>query len=511
MPYHNPILPGFHPDPSICRVGEDYYLATSSFEYFPGVPIFHSRDLVHWRPIGHAITRESQLDLRNAASSCGLFAPTLRHHAGRFFLTTTDVFGGQGHFYVATNDPAGEWSEPIFQPGDGFDPDLFFDEDGSAWFSYKGWDKPGIYLRRIDIATGIALSQDICIWTGQEDAHCEGPHLYRINDYYYLLVAEGGTNRGHMVVAARSETISGSYIGCPHNPILTHRHRALHPIQATGHGDLVQAHDGSWWLVFLGIRQTRNYGASHHLGRETFLAPVTWTADGWPVVNGGEAIELAMETAALPLHPWPLPPVRDDFDAPALGLCWNHRRNPERANYSLTERPGYLMLHGSTLALDNPLGSPTFVGRRQQHVACRAATLVDFEPACDTDEAGLVVLANESHHYEIAVTRRNNARCVIVRRRIGDLVGIVAHAELADGPVTLQITGNAQQYAFSYRQGGDTVNILATGATHHLSSEVAGTFTGVYLGLYATGHGQACGAPAWFDWFDYQPLSGEEQ
>ncbi|KPK57312.1 MAG: xylan 1,4-beta-xylosidase, partial [Planctomycetes bacterium SM23_32] len=380
MRYTNPVIPGFYPDPSVCRVGRDYYLATSTFEYFPGVPVFHSRDLVHWRQIGHCLTRPEQLPLEGVASSEGIFAPSLRHHDGRFYMVTTNVNGG-GHFYVHADDPAGPWSDPVWVKGGGFDPDLFFAPDGTVYFIHQEWGH-GIRQWEIDVGSGRLSGEGRSIWRGLEDQFCEAPHIYHVEGRYYLIVAEGGTHRGHMVVCGRSDGPEGPFESCPHNPILTHRARVELPIQATGHGDLVQAHDGSWWILFLGIRPV--WGA-HHLGRETFLAPVTWE-NGWPAVNGGEPVSLEMKADGPPAHPWPAEPVRDDFEAPELRLGWNFRRNPHAEDWSLAERPGWLALHGSELTLDDA-GSPAFLGRRQRHFDCRAACLIEFEPTRDGEEA----------------------------------------------------------------------------------------------------------------------------
>jgi len=500
MAYQNPVIPGFHPDPSICRVGEEYYLVTSSFEYFPGAPIYHSRDLVHWRQIGHCLTRESQLPLRAAPSSGGIWAPTLRYRGDRFYMITT-IMPHYGHFYVSAKDPAGEWSEPIRVAGTGFDPDLFFDDDGRVYFCRHADDHEGIRLWEMDIESGRFISPEYKIWPGFEDTLCEAPHIYKINGLYYLLLAEGGTHRGHMVTMGRSDKPTGPYEMCPHNPILSHRARVAEPIQATGHGDLVQAHDGSWWMVFLGIRQIDWH--YHHLGRETYLAPVGWTADGWPVVHDGQAIRLQMDAPTLPAHRWPVEPGRDDFDTPGLAPCWNFRKNPDPAAWSLTERAGCLALHGTSQTLDDD-DPPIFVGRRQEHFGCTASALMEFEPTEEGEEAGLTALMNEKHHYEVAVRRDGGQRVILARKRIGDLSMVVARELLEPGPVVLRISAEATRYRLGYSRAGEPFRDLAEGLTKYLSSEVAGGFTGVYLGLYASGSGKPSRATAYADWFDYQ-------
>lgn len=500
--YTNPIIPGFYPDPSVCRVGEDYYLVTSTFEYFPGVPVFHSRDLIHWKQIEHCLTRDSQLPLGNTGSSGGIYAPTIRHHNGRFYMVTTNVTVGK-HFYVYTDDPSGEWSEPIWIEQEGIDPSLFFDDDGKVYFT---WTKQGgIYQSEIDIKTGDLLTPDQLIWSGTGGRYPEAPHTYKINGSYYLMIAEGGTEYGHMITIARADNPYGPFTACPRNPILTHRNSGARLIQGTGHGDLVQAHDGSWWMVLLAFRCTNQFSLYHHLGRETFLAPVRWDDDGWPIVYRDGTIDETMETECLPAHVWDEEAARDDFDSSALRLYWNFLRNPHAEDWSLTERPGWLRLKGSAFTL-NDLASPAFVGRRQQHPACQAATRLDFSPQKMGEEAGLTVLMNETHHYEIGITYRDGTRAVFLRRRIGDLTAIVALEVINPGMVELRIQASSAAYTFSYQVDGEYEHTLMVCSTRYLSSEVAGGFTGVYIGMYATGNGEAASTPADFDWFEYEPI-----
>jgi alpha-N-arabinofuranosidase len=481
-------------------VGNDYYLVTSSFEYFPGVPIFHSRDLVHWRQIGHCLTRLSQLPLSGAPSSGGIYAPTLRYHNGTFYMVTTNVSGG-GHFYVFTQHPEGEWSEPVWVTPEGdelkfsIDPSLFFDEDDRVYFTCTGAGQR-IYQFELDSATGKALSNPQMIWAGTGGKYPEGPHLYKINGLYYLMAAEGGTEYGHFETIARANNPWGPFEGCPHNPILTHR-STEHPIQATGHADLIQAHNGSWWLVFLAVR-SHGYPPVYHLGRETYLAPVQWTPDGWPIVS---RVDLVMDGDLLPQYPWEhTTSCRDDFDSPQLGMEWNFRRNPNPASWSLADRPDWLRLTGSLATLDE-IELTAFVGRRQQHFQCRVTTCLDYHPTDSDGEAGLTVFMNERHHYEIFVKGMDGKRQVVVRRRIGSLVAVVGQEPIGDGVVTLRIQADPEWYRFFYSVGTQEPRQLASGETRYLSTEVAGGFTGVYFGLYVYGT-----SPADFDWFDYEPL-----
>lgn len=507
--YRNPIIPGFHPDPSLVRVGEDYYLVTSSFEFFPGVPVFHSRDLVHWRLLGHVLVRDSQLPLEGTGPSGGIFAPTIRHHDGTFYMITTNISGG-GNFFVTAKDPAGPWSEPVWiKEQGGIDPSLFFDDDGTVYLATNGG-RPGvkggrgIYLSTLDVATGALRSEPRLVWGGTGGRYPEAPHLYRIGGRYYLMLAEGGTEYGHMVTIARSDSPWGPYEPCPSNPILTHRNTEQDvPLQGTGHADLFQDHEGRWWMVFLAFRPIAGY--FHHLGRETNLAPVTWSDDGWPVVNGGKTVDLEMHVEGLPAHPLEPLPVRDDFDRP-VGPAWNYLRNPDRSRYSTTERPGWLTLSGTATTLAES-ASPTFVGRRQEHLACRIATRIDFAPA-GAGEAGLVLYRHPLHRYEIGVRSASGGREVFVRQTIGpSLSAVTATAAIpGEGTVILQVDAAPAEYAFSWGLSETDLHPLGRAPTRFLSSEVAGGFVGTYAGLYAVTPTGA-GTPARFDWFDYEPLA----
>jgi xylan 1,4-beta-xylosidase len=507
--FDNPILPGFYPDPSICRVGDDYYLVTSTFEYFPGVPIFHSKDLVHWRQLGHVLTRESQLPLAAAKSSEGIFAPTLRYHGGTFYLITTNV-GGGGNFYVTASDPAGEWSDPIWvkEPVFGMDPSLFFDDDGRVYYTrHGGGERGGAYQTELDVKSGTLLGDPRLIWSGTGGVWPEGPHLYKVDGRYYLMLAEGGTSTGHGVTIARASQPFGPFEPYAQNPILTHSNRPNEAIQATGHADLVQTPDGRWWTVFLGIR--RWDGEHHHLGRETFLAPVAWNAEEWPVVNGGAPIALDMARDGLPApHPFdgvpdPDAAVRDEFDGQALGLDCNFLRHPPQGGWSLHERPGFLRLHGSTRGLD-AIGSPAFVGRRQRHFRVSVRTRLDFSPRSHADRAGLALRANEANHYELVLTGGPGQRRAIASMRVQGQTSLLADAHVPDGPVELDIEAFPDRYELSVITGSNT-QPLGSAPTAPLSSEAAGGFTGVYIGLFATTRAATPMPPADFDAFEYVP------
>ncbi len=352
--YQNPIIPGFYSDPSVCRVGEDYYLITSTFEYFPGVPVFHSKDLVHWEQIGHCIHRKEQLP-----KGVNIFAATIRHHEGTFYMITTNLTGRSGNFYVTATNPAGPWSDPVFIKVPGIDPDLFFDDDGKAYVISSPF-----ILFEIDLETGELLTEGRKVWNGTGGRWSEAPHIYKKDGYYYLMAAEGGTEDAHSETIARSHSIWGPYTDNPANPILAHANAAGqgNPIQGVGHADIIQAHDDSWWMVFHGYR-TVSDKLHHILGRETCLAPVTWPKNGWPVVNGNGTVQVDMTCPTLPLKPFPAKPERIEFDTEELSLDWNYTQLPVEENFSLTERKGYFRLKGAAEVLGTR-NSSTFVGRR---------------------------------------------------------------------------------------------------------------------------------------------------
>lgn len=503
--YQNPIIPGFYPDPSICRVGQDFYLVNSSFEYFPGVPIWHSLDLLNWKQIGNVLDRFSQLDLEGCPCSDGIYAPTIRWHCGLFYMVTTLVQSGSfRNFYVTAEDPAGPWSDPVWLDQSGIDPSLFFATDGRLYLQTNRplrFDAPrAIYQSEIDLASGGRISGPTAIWAGTGGSYVEGPHIYERDGWFYLLVAEGGTAYGHMVTIARSRDIHGPYESCPHNPILSNRH-AYEEIHGTGHGDLVEATDGSWWMVHLGFRQT--VGGVHTLGRETCLAPVEWV-DGWPVVNGTGTIG-AIVQAVLPGQQVAREVGgRDDFDSPVLDKRWVHLRRPVEANYSLTGRPGFLRLVPAVSTLDD-LASPTFVARRQQHFHVHMAARLEYQPLHEDERAGLTLFMTNRHHYDFFVARRGGDRVAVVAVRLDRIHYHAAEWRLPDAEaVDLRIVSEKETYFFKCLVDGVAVAPPFPLDSRYLATEVTGGFNGVVVGMFAEAPAGG-GAVADFDWFDYLP------
>ena len=490
--YNNPIIPGFYSDPSVCRVGEDYYLISSTFEYFPGVPVFHSKDLINWEQIGHCVHRKEQLP-----KGVNIFAATIRHHEGTFYMITTNMGGNFGNFYVTATNPAGPWSDPIFIDVPGIDPDLFFDDDGKSYVISSPF-----ILYEINLESGELLTEGLKVWNGTGGRYSEAPHIYKKDGYYYLMAAEGGTEEAHSETIARSHSIWGPYTDNPANPILAHANAAGqgNPIQGVGHADIIQAHDDSWWIVFHGYR-TVSDKAHHILGRETCLAPVTWAKNAWPVVNGNGTATVNMTCPTLPLKPFPETPKRLEFDTEELELDWNYVQFPEEDNYSLTEREGYLRLKGAAEKLGTRKTS-TFVGRRLRNFYFTATTQLDFDPKKEDEEAGMTLLNNGSH-FDIMINKKGGKRILIVKLQFGQTNYTSEEFVLKPGPVQLRVTGEKSTFKFSYAQGDDAYINIETVDSKFLATETVGFFTGVYVGLYATGNGKVSTANADYNWFEY--------
>ena len=509
--FKNPVLPGFHADPSVCRVGDDFYLVNSTFQYFPGVPVFHSKDLVNWKQIGNCLTRPSQVDLKETDGNSGIYAPTIRYNNGRFYMVTT-VFPSRRHFYVWTDHPDGEWSEPIvidFAIGS-CDPTLYF-EDGKCYFLWKEGD---IKICEIDVETGKRLGEIHHLGTGLGGRYPEGPHIYKKDGYYYLLLAEGGTEHGHHVNILRSRSLFGPYESNPANPILSHFNMKMQnsPIQGLGHADLVQANDSTWWMICLGYR-TSGY-LQHVMGRETMLAPVTWEKGGWPVVNGDGTLQTDMKCRTLPLVPMAKDPIKEEFDyikrnAPkdsyhSLGLPmgWMSLCNPDYTKYSLSERKGWLRLRPSTTDLSTT-ANPTFVARRQTELNFSATALLDLSHLTEGMQAGITAYAAPLNHYDVVAEKRNGTIYIKSNVRLGQ----TSHSE-KDFPLNgtrayLRITSDKDYYYLQASPDGTNFIELAKMEYRFLSTETIGGFTGVMLGLFAQSNSKTNGYVD-IDWFEYK-------
>jgi xylan 1,4-beta-xylosidase len=510
--YVNPIIKGYHPDPSIVRVGEDFYLVTSSFAHFPGIPLFHSRDLVNWEQIGHVLDRPSQLNLDGLEISEGIFAPAIRHHEGTFYVVSTIVQGG-GNFVVTATDPRGPWSDPAFLPEvDGIDPSLFFDHDGRAWVMNNGptigeplydghralWIQE-FDLERLETTGPRTMIVDGGVDIATEPIWIEAPHIFRVEDWYYLIAAEGGTRTDHSEVVFRSTNVTGPYEPYDNNPILTQRHLdpdRPNPVTSTGHADFVQLPNGEWWAVFLG---TRPYdGDYYNTGRESFLLPVRWV-DGWPVIlEGDDTVPYVHPRPNLPPAAAPSVPTsgnfthRDEFEREELLPIWTFIRTPREAWFDLGRRPGQLGIQARDVSLADR-GQPSFVGRRQQHMHARASTALDVSGLAPDASAGLAAFQNDDHYFYLAVTGGPDDRRIDLEvRGTSDAAStprIVATNSIvipAGGLVYLRIRAEGPLYGFDYAtEEGDWVSLAEDIDGRALSTNRAGGFVGTFIGLHA--------------------------
>ncbi|AXG77685.1 glycoside hydrolase family 43 protein [Streptomyces paludis] len=506
----NPLIPGFHPDPSVCRVGDDYYLACSTFEYLPGIPVFHSRDLAEWTLIGHVAERASQLAVAEVPTLGGAWAPTIRHHDGRFWCVVTDAMG-RGSLIFTAERPEGPWSEGTVMRGvSGIDPDIVWDEDGTCYVTYSGLQLDtsagsathlGIQQVRMDPETGRALEEPRSLWSGTGLMFPEAPHLYRIDGHWYLMIAEGGTERGHSVSIARSDRPDGPFEGCPANPVLSAR-STERPVQNTGHGDLVRAPDGSWLMVLLGMRPRGMTRAFSAMGRETFATALRWE-DGWPVVD---PVTLG--------EPRPEFRDRDELPGPALAPEWVAIRQEPSVVGDLAGRPGWVRLtaadgetgvEGSGDSADTAMDSPrpAFLGRRQLHERASFTALFDV----GRGTGGLTLRMDEFHHYDIEA----GAGQVRARARIGPVRQTWERPLTGDpGSVELRIITEPVGADGLERMGPDTVRLafrtggdgdgddggrddgpgggwqeLAALDGRYIAAETAASFTGRVAGVYA--------------------------
>jgi alpha-N-arabinofuranosidase len=514
--YLNPIVAGFYPDPSIVRKGDDYYLVMSSFSYFPGVPLFHSKDLVNWTQIGSVLTRPSQLALDSSGISRGIFAPVIREHAGTFYMITT--IADRGNFVVTASDPRGPWSDPIWLPElvGGIDPSLFFDDDGKAYVVNNG--PPvgtplynghrAIWVQEFDAQAKKMVGPRTLIVNGGVDISkrpiwIEAPHIVKHDGKYFLICAEGGTADQHSEVVFRSDSPRGPYSPGPINPILTQRHldpARLFPITSTGHADFVETQNGDWWAVFLGVRP---YGDNlYNTGRETWLLPVRWE-NGWPMILEGTAtVPYVAQRPNLPRQAAPRIPtagnftIRDDFTATTLAPYWEFVRTPHEQFFDLTSHPGSLTLVARPAALGSR-AQLSFVGRRQEHLNASASTVMRFTPAKPGDIAGLVAFETDEFNYLLGVSLVDGKRTVQLIERDGRAASrepvVLASASLsgaADAPVYLKITARGGKYDFLYGMSPDKWTMLKSDADGTvLSTKVAGgfssNFVGVMFGMYA--------------------------
>jgi xylan 1,4-beta-xylosidase len=526
MTIRNPILRGFNPDPSIVRVDGDYYIATSTFEWFPGVQIHHSSDLANWSLAARPLRRASQLDMRGDPDSCGVWASDLSHAHGRFHLIYTDVKrygrttvdGAKGvslrdfhNYWVWSDRIDGEWSDPVHLNSSGFDPALFHDDDGRSWLLNMLWDhRPdrkrfgGIVAQEIDLAAGRMIGARRVIFEGTSLGFTEGPHLYKRNGWYHLLVAEGGTERGHAVVMARARSLFGPYEAHPDGPVLTARDRPDAALQRTGHGDLVETPEGETWLAYL---CGRPLPASDRcvLGRETAIQPMRWGEDDWlrPAAPQHEVPGPVSATSPIEAH--------DAFTGPDLpeAFQWLRTPRPERL-FSLTERAGHLRLYGRETI--GSLFEQALVARRQQAFRYHAETLVEFVPEHFQQAAGLVCYYNSTKFHFLHLTADDAGRRllqVLSVLPIGEgVTTLSAPIPVDDGPIALRVEVDHEAMRFGFRSAADAEwRWLGEAFDASLLSDEATlpglpNFTGGFVGM-ACQDMSGSGLPADFRYFDY--------
>lgn len=512
--FQNPILPGFHPDPSICRVDDDYYMVTSTFEWFPGLPIYKSKDLVNWEQIGHVLDRPSQLQMKEGMGhSRGLWAPTIRYNKGKFYVICTAVDAG-GNFFVTAEKPEGPYSEPIFiQDSPGMDPSLFFDDDGKCWFSgchngpkpdqkYPGEDR--IYIQELDLNTGQLTGERVIATSGFgiNAPNAEAPHIYKINGKYYLIVAEGSTWENHAVTMFVSDKPNGKYEPFVANPLLSHRHLGNDiDITTIGHADLVQTQSGDWWAVMLGVRPIEGYNM---LGRETFLTPVKFQGD-MPIFNPGVGRVLMTDKRPdLPYTPVVKPAPRDEFDQEKLALCWNFLRTPFEKWYTLRPENGGTLVMNVRPNRVQDRTNPSLIARRIEHHRFDALCSMTFSPKNEHEEAGLIAMQNNRFNYRLVLERAGKQPVVRLYKTEGGDQTLVAEKPYSGKTVCFAMKGDKLKCSFFF--GPDENNLEPIGGTQDetiLSSNKAGGFIGPYVGMYCSSNGEPSKNKATFNWFEY--------
>jgi alpha-N-arabinofuranosidase len=505
--FMNPIMAGYYPDPSICRKGNNYYLVNSSFGYFPGVPIFTSKDLVNWKQIGHVLDRPSQFNFTGKGMSRGIFAPAIEYNQynDTFYMITTDV-GGIGNFYVTSKDPLKGWSEPILLPEvKEIDPSFFFDDDGKAYIVHNDEPENGpdwsqqrtIRIHEFDVKTGRTIGKNKEIIRGGADPSTkpiwdEGPHLYKINGFYYLMCAEGGTSGGHSEVIFRSKSPWGPFEAAPYNPILSQKGLAQdrdNIVTSAGHADLIQTPEGEWWAVFLAVRP---YDGKNmfNIGRETFLLPVEWENEFPIILRKNLPIPIVVNKKNLQ----PTPNFNngnftytEDFNKAKLDYSWVFIRTPEQQFHSI--KKGKLIVEPLPISIEEQK-TPAAVVRRLKHTNFTIETQMDYVPKSANDFAGVTLFQNEKFQLLFGKTIVDQ-KVVLTIYRIAKEKQIVASVVLENDdavkPLKLKVDGKGDKCNFSYSLNGNNWIVLAENAdATNLSTQKAGGFIGTCVGLYAT-------------------------
>lgn len=537
----NPIIPGGHPDPSICRVGDDFYIVNSTFEYFPGLPIHHSKDLVNWELIGYGLHREDQatgaVNLVDVQQNGGIHAPTIRYNNGIFYIIVTNVYsppaGGPAqivNFIITAKNPAGPWSEPhVIDDAPGIDPDIFFDDNGKVYYvGTHAVGKPNengigeIWVQELDLNEWKLVGERYSIWRGACGGCCvEGPHMYKVKGKYYLMVAEGGTSHNHAVMIAASEEISGPFESNPRNPILTSRHLSLNNwVHSTGHADLVELEDGRWYMVALGIRNDKD--GTSNMGRETHLMPVTWepitvsweevTKGNWQPVKYDFPV-VAPESGRVERYT-PLPfkekvqyyndAFTDNFDAGKLDYEWNFRRVPQPQTYSLSEKEGFLRLYlkPETFKLRSRY---SLMGIRQKESDFEYSAKMIFKPKKENAEAGISIFQQDDNYVNFTVEKKDGGVILklTVKGRDKDLeIAKQETLKTYKGEIVLKLISKNDTYQYFYSlDGGNNFKHFADTESNIV---ICKGYIGTNVGTYATSNGNPTKEYADFDWVMYK-------
>ncbi len=507
--FKNPIITGYHPDPSICRVGDDYYLVNSTFIWHPGIPIYHSKDLVNWELIGHGITREDQIDLDGLEDRQGIYAVTIRHHEGVFYLITTCV-NCKGNFYVTASDPAGEWSDPVWLPdAPGIDPSLMWDDDGKCYYTGhmsipdKAWpNQCGIWLQELDLEKQKLVGERKLLTYGHANnaSFTEAPHLYKINGKYMLMISEGGTEMYHSLSVHHSDSLFGPYVADMINPVITHRHLGEdYPIYAIGHGDLVETQNGEWWCVLLGKRKVEGETT---LARETFLSKVEFEGQT-PIFNPGEGKVLKEQKRPdLAWSPLKEEASKDEFDGDDLGLKWYTIRTPKKSLHEVSK--GHLNLKLAPEVMDS-LVNPSLLIQRIKHHKFEVMSKMDFKTSKNNEQAGVVIYRTRENHYSLL---KEKSSLVLYKSFKGQKTEVMK-VPYNKQEIYFKVEGDNLDVQFSY--GESITEMKPIGQKQSLIVIADGNgnqFNGAGIGVYATSNGDKSTNIASFDWFEYK--SSEE-
>ena len=531
--FKNPILAGGYPDPSICRVGDEFFMVNSSFEYFPALPIHKSKDLVNWELVGHGLNRleqvSGQINLIDVQSNGGIHAPTIRSHNGKYYIITTNVYYDEikqrataTNFIITSSNPEGPWSNPIVIKGaPGIDPDIFFDDDGTVW--YAGNHQPSdpsfsgeteIWMQELDPINFQLIGQRFYVWRGAcGGVWAEGPHIYKKDGNYYLLIAEGGTSFNHSIMVAVSDKITGPYTSNERNPIFSSRHLSYDNwVHSTGHGDLVELEDGRWYIVMLGVRG--DVKRKSNMGRETFIAPVSWESDPydwkerkivWPVIapQSGRILKNNPVIFSETIQNKELFFV-DDFNEANLGLAWNHRRAPMQNMFDLASNPGSLRVYANPNILHERKRA-NFIGIKQTESEFSFEAKMTFSPSGDSDESGIAIVQKDNNFLSLTIKPFNENVSLELKlmNKIETSIASKIIYYKSTLPIQLKVESYQNYYRFYYALKNDDFELFEETPADHLLSH---GYTGAHIGLYTTSNGQISTGYADFDRVEYRSV-----